>query len=337
MQNKVRQNLLISLIFISLISLTGCFSWSLPSKTHSPKNVTGLDELWLLSNVYVGRNNLSPMMVASEGNIIINGGLAYNDGENIIGLDGSNGIELWRQGDYYPATALSVAPDGVYVGYSGRPHVIKNDFSSGDVIWSQRLNGRGLGPIYIVGDEVQVSTAPFIFTVLDSDNGEVKYQLKGNDIYIRTPIETFMPQIQAKETSTGNVLWKRFDLDKMLFLPPIFLNDRILVRTGAEGGSLYALDKVTGETLWKSSDNIISSIAYSPKNEQAYVLTVDGYLLGIDKENGTQIVLAKFSNAPFVLDGKDKGGGYEVAFDDSTQMLYVLLGDSRQLFAFQVE
>jgi len=260
MPKKIARFILILLAIICLVGLSACYSWPLPSKTHSPKNVTGLDELWLLSNVYVGRNNLSPMMVASEGKVIINGGLAYNDGENIIGLDGSNGIELWRQSDYYAATALSVAPDEVYVGYSGRPRVIKNDLSSSDVIWSQHLYGRFLGPIYIVGEEVQVSTDPLIFTVLDSDNGEVKYQLKGDDIYIRTPIETFMPQIQAKETSTGNVLWQRFDLNKMLFFPPIFLNDRILVRTGTESGSLHALDKTTGETLWKSNDNIICNI-----------------------------------------------------------------------------
>lgn len=66
-------------------------------------------------------------------------------------------------------------------------------------------------------------------------------------------------------------------------------------------------------------------------------MTEDGYLLGIDKDNGTQIALAKFSNAPFVLDGKDQGGGYEIAFDESTQILFVLLGDSRQLFAFQLK
>lgn len=191
MRNKLRRPLLILLVFGGMVALTSCYTWSLPSKTHSPKNVTGLDELWLLSNVYVGRNNLSPNMVVSEGKVIIYGGLAYNDGANIIGLDSSTGRKLWHNYDSFSATALTVAPDGVYVGYSGRPHVIKNDLSSGDVIWSQYLNGRGLGPIYIVGDEVQVSTDPFIFTVLDSDNGEVKYQLKGDDIYIRTPIEIF--------------------------------------------------------------------------------------------------------------------------------------------------
>jgi len=38
-----------------------------------------------------------------------------------------------------------------------------------------------------------------------------------------------------------------------------------------------------------------------------------------------------------VLNGEKRVGGYEIAFDDSTQMIYILLGDSRQLFAFKVK
>jgi hypothetical protein len=61
-----------------------------------------------------------------------------------------------------------------------------------------------------------------------------------------------------------------------------------------------------------------------------------GKLLSIDRNSGQQIILAEFTSVPFVINGEQQVGGYEVAFDDSTQRLYVLLGDSRQLFAFQV-
>jgi outer membrane protein assembly factor BamB len=277
------------------------------------------------------------MMVASEGKIIINGGLANYAGEKIIGLDGLTGKELWQRDDQYTATALFAAPDGVYVGYSGVPHVNKYELSSGEAFWSQPLSGRGLPYLFIVDNEVHVSTDPFIFTKLDKENGKVLQTREGDDIYISTPDETFMPQIQAINTSTGDVIWQRFDLDDYLRLAPIFLNDRILVRTGEESGSIYVLDRTTGETLWKSNDNIISSIAYSPRNGHLYALTQDGQLLGIDKDNGNQIILVEFSNIPFTLSGKDQGGGYEIAFDGSTQNLYVLLGDSRQLFAFKVK
>jgi hypothetical protein len=69
-----------------------------------------------------------------------------------------------------------------------------------------------------------------------------------------------------------------------------------------------------------------------------YVISRDGQLLSIDNVGGKQTILAKFSSTPFILNGDVPYiGGYEIAFDDSTQMLYVLLGDSRQLFAFKMK
>lgn len=330
MHLKACRLFLILLVLDSMVSLSSCYPWPLPSRTHTPENLSGMDVLWLRSNVYAEQNNLTPMMVASKGKVLI------IDGLRIVGLDGLNGEELWHRHDQFSATALTAAPDAFYVGYSGVPHVMKFK-PSGDIIWSQYLNGRGLGPLYIVGNEVQVSTAPFIFTVLDKENGQMKYQKEGDDIYITTPDETFMPQIQAIETGTEKVIWQRFDLDRELFLPPIFLEDRILVRTGKTLGSIYTLDRFTGETLWKTDDNIISSIAYSPLTKKVYALTREGQLLAIDIFSGKQSIITEFSNTPFVLNGEENVGGYEIAFDDSTQNLYVLLGDSRQLFAFKVK
>jgi outer membrane protein assembly factor BamB len=320
---------LITLVLGSMVSLSSCYPWPLPSRTHTPENLSGIDELWSRSNVYADSYPSTPMMVATEGKVLINGAL-------IIGLDGLSGEELWHRYDQFSATALTAAPDAFYVGYSGVPHVIKFK-PSGDIIWSQYLSGRGLGPLFIVGNEVQVSTDPFIFTVLDKENGQIKNQRKGNDIYIVTPDTTFMPRIQAIETSTGKVIWQRFDFDRELQLPPIFLIDKILIRTGRISGSIYMLDRFTGETIWKTEDNIISSIAYSPFSEKVYALTREGSLLAIDEVSGEQSVIAEFSSAPFVIHGVETVGGYEIAFDDSTQNLYVLLGDSRQVFAFKVK
>jgi outer membrane protein assembly factor BamB len=279
------------------------------------------------------------MMVSNSGYVFVNGGLTRFAGEKVNCLVSSNGAVLWQKSDQRSATALYAAADGVYVGYSGVPHVNKYELTAGNVIWSQFLSGRGLGSIYLIEDEIQVSTDPFIFTVLDKMDGKVLRTRRGDDIYISTSIDTIMHGIQSVNSATGDVIWQQFDLDDYLRLNPIFMKDKILLRTGeGYGGSVYALDRATGMILWKTTEeNIIGSIALSINNGQVYALTRDGYLISIDTEVGNQKIMAEFSNIPFILNGEKQVGGYEVAFDDSTQMLYVLLGDSRQLFAFQVE
>ncbi len=102
-------------------------------------------------------------------------------------------------------------------------------------------------------------------------------------------------------------------------------------------GSAYAVKSLTGDILWKTEDNIISNIAISPAKRLAYVLTRDGNLLGIDIDTGVITTLIEFSNGPFVLNGEDIVGGYELAYDQTTKSLFILLGDSRQLFAFREE
>lgn len=347
MHNKIKINLnhfvyFILVIMIAWIVLPIIYiffrGWPTPTEEHFPKNLSGLKQVWTLANVYTRYDNFSPMMAASDGYVFINGGLAHNAGEKIIGIDGLNGKELWQKSDQWFATALFAAPDGIYVGYSGVPHVNKYKLTTGNVIWSQYLSGRGLGSLYLIEDEVQVSTNPFIFTVLDKMDGKVLRTRRGDDVYISTSTDTIIHGIQSVNPTTGDVIWQQFDLDDYLRLNPIFLNDRILVRTGeGYGGSVYALDRKNGAILWKSNENIISSIAYSPHNKQVYALTKDGYLLGIDTVSGKQKVLANFSDAPLEHLGNDVVFGYDVVFDDKTQMLYVLLGDSRQLFAFQLE
>ncbi len=279
------------------------------------------------------------MVVAAGGKACIYGGFSRYVTNQLSCLDGTNSTISWQVSDKRAVTALLAASDGIYVGYSGFPEVDKYEIPSGNVIWSQSLSGGGLTHIFMVNDEVQVSTNPFIFTILSKNDGKIIETKKGRgqDIYISTQRDTILPEIQAIDTSTGEILWQQFDLHRELRMAPIFLEDRIIVRTGLKMGVIYAIDRATGDILWETADNIVSSISYSPNKAKVYALTRVGHLLELDVKDGTQIILVEFSSTPFVLNGEKQVGGYEVALDDSTQMLFVLLGDSRQLFAFKVE
>jgi hypothetical protein len=64
-------------------------------------------------------------------------------------------------------------------------------------------------------------------------------------------------------------------------------------------------------------------------------LTREGDLLEIQEDTGNTSTITRFSDPPFKLNGEIIAGGYELAYDDSLDILYILLGDSRQLFALQ--
>jgi hypothetical protein len=60
-------------------------------------------------------------------------------------------------------------------------------------------------------------------------------------------------------------------------------------------------------------------------------------LLAINENNGFVDTIAKFSSVPFVLNGKSDVGSYQLTYDINENVLFVSLGDSRQLFAFKEE
>jgi hypothetical protein len=64
-------------------------------------------------------------------------------------------------------------------------------------------------------------------------------------------------------------------------------------------------------------------------------LTESGQLLRINCDDGEQLVILNFSPAPLIMNGDSIVGGYELALDESSNTLFVLLGDSRQLFAYK--
>jgi outer membrane protein assembly factor BamB len=225
---------------------------------------------------------------------------------------------------------------GVFHGYSGIPGIAKYSLD-GDFLWEQTLNGTGVVYIYEIDGQVQVLTIPEKLSIFDTNTGELINKVKGEKIFITTPTEQFINLfgLTLLSPTTGKTIWET-DLDGYFELAPIFSKNLIFVRTGQVIGSVYAIDRVSGKILWKTDDNIISNIAYTPSHEVVYVLSDKGDLIRIDSA-GTTTTLLRFSKTPFFLNGDAQIGGYEVAYDEKTNSLFIALGDSRQLFAFHVQ
>ena len=348
MQNK-SYLLFLTMIAICIVGLAECNPYVVPRPTpasyHLPSKISGLSEIWSLTNIYTEQDDYMPKMVASAGKVLFVGSISNDHEDRLICLDGSSGKVSWERVDprYEERGRLRVisATHGeFYAGYSGVPSVKKLELSTGDVLWSQSLSGRGFVYLFVIGNEIQISTTPEWFSKLYAESGVVIENVQGREIYISTPRITISPilmnELQAEETATGKLIW-RVRLDHQLRMAPLFTEDLIYLRSGRTMGSLYAVQLSTGNILWKTDNIVISNITISPSKKLAYVLTRDGKLLGIDMDSGVITTLIEFSNGPFTLNGEDIVGGYELAYDPTTRYLFILLGDSRQLFAFKEE
>ncbi len=315
-----------------------------PSISHSINELSGLAEIWSLKNIYVDHYS-SPNLVASDGKVIILGTTTNTSEQEMTCFDGQTGKVVWRKTklgqDQFdlPPDVIYATPGGLYVGIGGIPYVKKYDLSTGNLIWSQSLSGRGMLSLYVYGDEVQINTGATIdiFTVLNATNGQVIRVVKG-DIFIRTPEETFLPigsyGLQANNTATGERLWEVL-YDPRFYKAPIFTENTIYVRSGSLMGRVYAIQSSSGVILWETNNVVVSSIALSMRRQSIYALTINGELWRINIDSGHHTVIGQFSNLPFSLSGRDFLGAYDIAYDESTETLYIVLGDSLQLFALK--
>ena len=85
--------------------------------------------------------------------------------------------------------------------------------------------------------------------------------------------------------------------------------------------------------MWEV-DGIIGSLAYSSKKHIVYMLTEDGDILSVDENTGEKSAVVHFSSTPFIINGENIYA-YQLAYDESEDILFVSLGDSKQLFAFK--
>jgi outer membrane protein assembly factor BamB len=319
-------------------------TWGPPIATHSV-NTTSINELWSLSDVYTRQSDFTPMMTADAGKIALIGSL---DNKILIAglicLDSVDGHLSWQMQDsldepgYF--SSLTAKSGELFVGSGGVPSVKKYDFATGDLLWPQSIEGGGQPYIFIVDKEIQIPTAPFWFTALDSATGKILRTIKKDSIFISTVDDTFLrwgSEMRAINTKTGEPLWE-VPLDHELSMQPVFTENTIFLRSGNGIGSVYAIERSTGKILWKTDDTFISDIAFSDKKDLVYVINQNGEGWEINGSSGEMKPIIEFSNTPFQINGPEATvGGYEIAFDNTEDILYVLLGDSTQLIAFDMK
>ncbi len=315
-----------------------------PSFTHDvDENNKPLNLLWTRSDIFLEQDNIGLFVEASQGVLTILGNLNNHENVSLFAFDAENGDILWAGGTGKESTLRTDAAV-LYVGDGGSGRVTTYNLHSGKNIWSEPLpNTRSVRRIYVTDDLLQINASFENFFLINARTGNLikrsKHELD-QDIFLITDQVMFIQQpttsiLQAISMISNSLIWD-VDVEKAFHQGPVFTDDIIFIRTERGLGSIFAIGRHTGNILWKTERNVISNVV--AKETTVYYLTWDGKLIGLDARTGEQESSITFKPNPFILNGPNNPvvGGYHVAVDEEEGVLYAVLGDSKQLFAFEI-
>lgn len=306
-----------------------------PTRLHNVLE-NNIQAVWSRKDVYTVQSDFRPQMDAGNGLICVLGDIKYPPDNAVSCIDGISNVVAWEKstGD---STEIVISPNGVYVSYIGySPGLDKYDLN-GELIWTRIFKGGGIKYFYLYENSVQLFFIPERFLILDAETEEEIEDLKGADVILKTSTEIFTKTIylESKDAISEKTKWS-FEISNRLSLKPLFTENYVIMRTGRVIGTAFVVDRKTGRMLFEK-EGVISNVVYLPESNQIVVMDENGFVLSVDVQSGNETKLVEFSKPPFFLNGEEHVGGYELAFDESLNLLYVLLGDSRQLYAFQMK
>ena len=337
----------ILLFFAALLGMVGCLPSSMlyptvtpiPPITHTVGNLTGIEPIWTLDDIYVIWNANDITLDAFMGKTCFLGDIGKRAFyKTFVCLESQSGQPLWTKENGIHDT-IAMTTEGIFVAY-GRPATLQRfDLETGDLVGKRKLGGTGSIHLTYSNNQVQVATTSSSLWILDTNAQLIERIKKGQHrIFLSTPDETFinLKGLQVLKTGTSDVLWEHIDM-RDLRQVPIFIEDKLFLRNGADfSGTAYALNRTNGALLWETP-NIVGNLEYSPNKHLIYALQENGNLLTIDENTGMETVIATFSPGPFLFFNGVDASAYQLAYDDEENFLMVYLGDSSQLFAFRAE
>ena len=301
----------ISTLLLFFLCLAGCLpsGWGTPDwgearTTHNlaSKGASRLEFLWV-QTVFTTQFS-SRQLAATNGKVFLVGSLSQNGPRALVALESENGRESWSVPE---AFTVDVAPDMVYVDY--RNSVVAYSLK-GEEIWRTKPPwARNIGYFSAVDGILYVSAGSGLH-LLDAMTGEL------------------MDSITEYDPALAMYYWNR----------PAFVNRYVFkLNHGSVFGAVLAIDRKSGEILWQSADNVISNAA---ANENlVFLITHEDELQILAASTGK--LLEKIPIEPsinfFDEEINPQYEGYSLAVDQTNQILYVLLGDSNQLFAFRIK
>lgn len=311
-----------------------------PEFQYSVLNENGLMKKWVVNDVFADFVLFQSDLAVGDKKLFLLGSLHHDDPRSIIVLDSSNGGFIWKSDPIDTGSNFAIDNNNLYIAQNSTGKINKVHLENFQAEWEVSLR-----PLHspcclqIIDDNLQGSWEPNQFYVLSTKDGSSITKLKNQGSPIFRLEENIIyyrggTNVLGAADEKGDYIWA-VGIDEEFWQAPVFDEEVIFVRSGTGIGRIYAVNRRNGDILWKSPGNVISSLAQS--EEHLYYFTEQGVLVGVDKDSGEKnfsVEFTKNSNIPSNLDGRNN---YEVVYDESNSLVYLWMGDSAQLFAFQVE
>lgn len=299
--NKRTINLIALIVLLLLVGIWEFFQY-IPgeSVTWIPprsNHTASISPLWVHENIFTDIK-LQSLVVSLDNAVIVLGSDDINRKKTkVMAFSSDTGNELWQVD--YDGSVITSTGSSIIVG--GTREVIALNGNSGEILWRTKLQANVTR--LVAKDNVLYvgGAASNHYHILDISTGSVLEKVTGSLSVWDYPV-------------SGNMLYRK---------------------TGE--GDVVAISQSNNQELWRSTVNGISNLVMA--GSALYVLDENGRLLKLDLITGFSKEVVGFSPPPFLYSGENMGFEYSyyMAVDVNSNTLFVYLGDSSQLFAYNIK
>jgi outer membrane protein assembly factor BamB len=305
-------------IILLMIFLSSCVpnskptaGWNQVEGPHTIVSDSHLKVIWE-KPIYTEDDSFGCPCVAMDGTFIVIGSEESEGKDQMISLDSKDGKTKWSK---EVGLRFSNSRTQLFIG-NGQT-VISLSPVDGSENWKTFLpEARHIGKQFYFDDKLYINASGSPFFVLSPEDGRVIEKYSSVDGFRRDyPTVPFYQNLN--------------------FQPIIIGDDSIL----SLGDSLYTIrrENLTSNNLvWEIVNDAISNSTII--NNTLFYISKDDKLKAIDVNTGELLYDASIQPSIefFNLEKMTQHDGYFVCSDQANKFLYVILGDSRQLFAFSV-
>ena len=248
---------------------------------------------------------------ASDGVLVAIGSLDGVENSMAYAFDGKSGRILWTYND---ASLLVMTKYGLFIGGNKNDILLINP-KDGEIIWQIKLNNmRSIRKMIYEEELLFVYTDGFYqYFIVDSSGEIISKYLQESTFNNDYGNINFVPYLPFGNNNTISDVYIR-QFGDILYSAAIY-------------------ESSTDKLLWKSDTYSISNFLFYEKS--VIWISPDDKLIKADKTNGQVLDEIKISPSfSFFDNNPDKQhAGYYLCGDDKENLIYLLLGDSRQLFS----
>ena len=236
------------------------------------------------------------LLIADSGRIFVPSNNDFG-GTRIVILNSLDGKKIGSTPVIEHLTSYAVEGSSIYWG--SREDCIKYDLEKKKRLWKKRFpDTKGAENLQIVNGELQFYGYPSRFFRISSiDGSEIQIVDEQKDLkYGSYRYENgiyYVENANALQAIDKNekIFWKtdmfEFDMDRW----PEFSKGIIY---SVHDGILYAFDRRTGKTLWRTSTTINIKSNIVEGNQRVFFTTVENRLYAVSTKNGNVLALSHF-------------------------------------------